>query len=96
MEFMDISSLGAAYRYVVKIEQKFKHQNKKEFGSANSQQPKYGKGSPHHRISNLKKTGPRRRKTREMRRKRRTLGSGETSTKSLVTTPMNVARNSHW
>jgi hypothetical protein len=28
MDFLDISSLGAAYRYVVKIEQKFKHQNK--------------------------------------------------------------------
>jgi hypothetical protein len=43
MEFLDISSLGAAYRYVVKIEQKFKQQNKWEFGSANMQQPKYGK-----------------------------------------------------
>jgi hypothetical protein len=28
MDFLDISSLGVAYRYVVKIEQKFKHQNK--------------------------------------------------------------------
>jgi hypothetical protein len=28
MEFMDISSLGDAYRYDVKIEQKFKHSNK--------------------------------------------------------------------
>jgi hypothetical protein len=28
MDFLDISSLGAAYRYVVKIEQKFRHQNK--------------------------------------------------------------------
>jgi hypothetical protein len=28
MDFMDISSLSAAYRYAVKIEQKFKHQNK--------------------------------------------------------------------
>jgi hypothetical protein len=46
MEFLDISSLGAAYRYVVKIEQKFKQQNKWEFGSANMQQPKYGKGNP--------------------------------------------------
>jgi hypothetical protein len=46
MDFLDISSLGAAYRYVVKIEQKFKHQNKWEFGSANLQQPKYDKDSP--------------------------------------------------
>jgi hypothetical protein len=46
MDFLDISSLGAAYRYVVKIEQKFKHQNKWEFGSANPQQPKYDKDGP--------------------------------------------------
>jgi len=41
MDFLDISSLGAAYQYAVKIEQKFKHQNKREFGSANPQQPKH-------------------------------------------------------
>jgi hypothetical protein len=46
MDFLDISSLDVAYRYVVKIEQKFKHQNKWEFGSANPQQPKYDKGRP--------------------------------------------------
>ena len=28
MDFLDISSLGVAYQYVVKIEHKFKHQNK--------------------------------------------------------------------
>jgi hypothetical protein len=43
MEFLDISSLGATYRYVFKIEKKFKKQNKKEFGSTNLQQPKYDK-----------------------------------------------------
>jgi len=32
MEFLNISSLGMAYRYTVKIEQKFK-QKKKDFGS---------------------------------------------------------------
>jgi hypothetical protein len=46
MDFLDISSLGAAYRYVVKIEKKFKHQNKREFRSANLQQPKYDKDNP--------------------------------------------------
>jgi hypothetical protein len=46
MDFLDISSLGVAYRYVVKIEQKFKHQNKWEFESANPQQPKYDKDGP--------------------------------------------------
>jgi hypothetical protein len=42
MEFLDISSLGVAYRYAAKIEQKFK-QKKKDFGSANQKQ---GKGTP--------------------------------------------------
>jgi hypothetical protein len=46
MDFLDISSLGSAYRYAFKIEQKFKHQNKWEFGSANLQQPKYDKDIP--------------------------------------------------
>jgi len=43
MDFLDISSLGVAYIYVIKIEYKFKQQNKGGFGSANLQQPKYGK-----------------------------------------------------
>jgi hypothetical protein len=46
MDFLDISSLDVAYRYAVKIEQKFKHQNKRDFGSANPQQPKYDKDIP--------------------------------------------------
>jgi hypothetical protein len=46
MDFLDISSLGAAYQYAVKIEQKFKHQNKWDFGFANLQQPKYDKDIP--------------------------------------------------
>jgi hypothetical protein len=43
MDFLNISSLGAAYRYVVKIEKKLRHHNKWEFGYANLQQPKHGK-----------------------------------------------------
>jgi hypothetical protein len=46
IDFLDISSLDAAYRYAVKIEQKFKHQKKWEFGYANPQQPKYDKDNP--------------------------------------------------
>jgi hypothetical protein len=46
MEFLDISSLGVAYRYAIKIEYKFRHQNKWEFKSANPQQPKYDKYGP--------------------------------------------------
>lgn len=39
MEFLDFSLLGTAYRYIVKIEQKFK-QMKRDFGSANPKQEK--------------------------------------------------------
>jgi hypothetical protein len=46
MDFLDISSLTIAYRYVVKIEKKFKHQNKWEFGYSNMKQPKYDKEVP--------------------------------------------------
>jgi hypothetical protein len=46
MDFLDISSLSDAYKYVVKIKQKFKHQNKEEFESANLQQPKFDKHNP--------------------------------------------------
>jgi hypothetical protein len=46
MDFLNISSLDVAYRYAVNIEQKFKHQNKRDFSSANPQQPKYDKDGP--------------------------------------------------
>jgi hypothetical protein len=46
MDFMDISSFTTSYRYAVKIEQKIKYQNKREFGSANLQQPKFDKDDP--------------------------------------------------
>jgi len=39
MEFLDISSLGVAYRYVVEVKQKFKQ----KFGSDNLPQQKQGK-----------------------------------------------------
>jgi hypothetical protein len=45
MEFLDISSLGAAYRYVIKIEQKLK-QKTCLFGPRNPSQQKPGKGGP--------------------------------------------------
>jgi hypothetical protein len=46
MDFLNISSLGVAYRYFVKIEHKFRHRNKWEFGSANPQQPNHDKDDP--------------------------------------------------
>jgi hypothetical protein len=50
MDFLNISSLGDAYRYVVKIEQKFRHMNKWEFGSANPKKPKHGKDVPNQQL----------------------------------------------
>ena len=38
--------MGVAYRYAIKIKQKFKHQNIREFVSANPQQPKHDKDDP--------------------------------------------------
>ena len=46
MEILDISSLGVSYWYAVKIEKKFKHQKKCDFGSTKPQQPKYDKDDP--------------------------------------------------
>jgi hypothetical protein len=57
MEFLDISSLGAAYRYVVKIEQKFKQKNKWDFSSANPSQQKHGKGGPNSQGKGQSKDG---------------------------------------
>jgi hypothetical protein len=44
MDFMNISSLGATYRYVVKIEQNL-NQKMWQFGSADPSQQKQGKGN---------------------------------------------------
>jgi hypothetical protein len=45
MKFLDISSLGVAYRYVVKIEKNLK-QKTREFGPGNPSQQKPRKGGP--------------------------------------------------
>ena len=51
MEFLEISSLGTAYRYATKIDQKFK-QNKRDFGSVNQKQ---GKGALNHKTKDKAK-----------------------------------------
>jgi hypothetical protein len=92
MDFLDISSLDAAYRYAVKIEQKFKHQNKRDFGSINPQQPKYDKDNPN------KQSPENQSKTQEKKghgKTKKDTEKGAIYTKSPGTTPMNVAQNSH-
>jgi hypothetical protein len=93
MDFLDISSLGAAYRYAVKIEQKFKHQNKRSLGLQIRNNQSMTKTAL---TNSLPKTSPRHRKRRVTGRQRRTPKNGVISTKSPGTTPMNVAQNSHW
>jgi hypothetical protein len=56
MEFSDISSLGVAYRYAVKIEQKLK-QKKWQFGLGNPSQQNLGKGSPNPKNKGQRKDG---------------------------------------
>jgi hypothetical protein len=46
MDLLDIFSLRATYRYVVKIEQKFKQRSKQEFRFANTPQHKHGNDNP--------------------------------------------------
>jgi hypothetical protein len=54
--FLDISSLGATYRYVVKIEQKLK-QKTRQFGPRNPSQQKSGKGGPNSQNKGQRKDG---------------------------------------
>jgi hypothetical protein len=56
MEFLDISSLGATYRYAIKIQKKMK-QNTRQFGSGNLSQQKKGKGSPKPQNKGQRKDG---------------------------------------
>jgi hypothetical protein len=56
MEFLDMSSFGVAYRYVVKIKQKLK-QKMQKFGPGKPSQQKLGKGSPNPHIKGKRKYG---------------------------------------
>jgi hypothetical protein len=92
MDFLDISSLGAAYRYDVKIEQKFKHQNRSSGLQIHNNQSI----TKTTLTNSLPKTSPSHRKRRVTGRQRRTPENGAISTKAPGTTPMNVTQNSHW
>jgi hypothetical protein len=103
MEFLDISSLGVAYRYAAKIEQKFK-QKKREFASVNQ---KHGKGTPKPQNKgpsqgraaqdNLPRTTCQSHKQRKTpRSQKRTQGSGVSSIRAPLTTQVSVGPSSHW
>jgi hypothetical protein len=93
MDFLDISSLDIAYRYVVKIKQNLSTRTNESLGLQIRNNQSMIKTTL---TNNLPKTSPSHRKRRAMERRRRTPENGVISTKSPGTTPMNVAQNSHW
>jgi hypothetical protein len=93
MDFLDISSLGVAYRYVVKIERNLSTRTNRSSGLQIRNNQSMTKKSL---TNSLPKTSPSHRKKRVTGRQRRTPENGVISTKAPGTTPMNVAQNSHW
>jgi len=94
MDFLDISSLDVAYRCVVKIEKKFKHQ--KKMGVWVCKSAKNQSMIKMTLTNSLLKTSPSHRKRKFTERQRRTPENGAISTKSPSTTLMNVSLNNHW
>jgi hypothetical protein len=88
MEFLDISSLGVAYRYAVKIEQKLK-QKMQKFGPGNPSHQKKVKGSlnlhkkVHRKDDNLGKTNLGHNQRRTLERQTKISGNGVTSIRAL-------------
>jgi hypothetical protein len=68
MEFLDISSLGATYLYVVKIENKLSTKTSENLGLQIHNNQSMVKATLIHRIDNLKTTSPSCREIRAMRR----------------------------
>jgi hypothetical protein len=93
MDFLNRSSLGFSYRYVVKIE----HKRKKQVSGRSMEKEtlthimKYRE-----RKSKLKRSTPLCMKIRVMGSIRNTLKSGVSSTTTLGTTLMNVPQYNHW
>jgi hypothetical protein len=98
IQFLNISSLGAAYRYAVKIEQKFK-QKKRDFGSAN---PKQGKGAPKPQNKGQSQGGTAQDNQSKLqakntpRSRKKDTGKWCEFHKSPLTTQVSVGPSSHW
>jgi hypothetical protein len=102
MKFLDISSLGVAYQYAIKIEQKLK-QKMRKFGLGNPSQQKPGKGSPKpqnkgHRenMDSIRTTSPSHKQRRTLERQRKIPRSGATSIRALGITLLIVAQSRRW
>jgi hypothetical protein len=101
MDFLDISSLGVAYRDAklsinsssrVSRSSGLKIRHNKIMAKATLTQRMKDRA----RKTNLKRASQRGRKRRVTRSLRKKPESGVSSTKSFGTTSMNVIRNSHW
>ena len=96
MEFLDISSLGAAYRYAVKIEQKIKkrHDN---LGLETPHNKRQERAAPKHRtkMGSIRTTSPSR-KQRTPERQIKIPGSGATSKRALGITLLTIAQRRCW
>jgi hypothetical protein len=98
MDFLEIFSLGVAYRYAVKIEHKF---NKQGSGLKIRHNRIMLKENLTHgtkdkaRKANLKRDNPRQMERRVMESLRKTLDCGVSSKTTPRTTRMNVAQNCH-
>jgi hypothetical protein len=101
MEFLDISSLGVAYRYVVKIEQKLK-QKTQQFGPGNPSQKIQERATPTHRtkdrsnMDSIRTTSPSHKQRRTPERQRKIPGSGATSIRALGITLLTATQSSRW
>jgi hypothetical protein len=100
MEFLDITSLGATYRYAFKIEQNLRKRGE-SLDLKTPHKRSREKVAPTHKkrdienMASLRKTSPSRNPIRVMRIRRRTQENGVNIIKSLGTTPKNVAPSSH-
>jgi hypothetical protein len=92
MDFMDISSLGATYRYVVKLSRNLSTRTRGSLGFQICNNQSMVNTTL---TTNLHKTSPSHMKIRVTERRRRKLENGVISIKYLGTTPMNVTQNSH-
>jgi hypothetical protein len=102
MDFMDTSSLGVTYRYVVKSSRNLSSKTSSSLGQQirnNRSMVRVDLNSrekDRERMENPKTTSPSHQKRRVMESRRRKLESGVSSTKSLDTILINITPNSHY
>ena len=91
MDFLDISSLGFAYRYDVKIKEKFQQKMSETLDLCTQRRSKARETLAHKTQDKERTTNPDHKQRSDMKRQRRTPVSGVNFIKTLGTTLMNVA-----